>query len=223
MRYTWYSSFLVLMTFVLVLGGCGNPTADKPAAEMSEAVEIDESAEMVQEDSAAEEAVPRVVYTFTENSGIDFEGYKVTGPHVGGFGEFVGTVTIPGGDIEQARIKIDIDTTSIYSDNADLTSTLLGTDFFEVETYPQASFISTAIERFPDGSYSVTGNLELHGVTKGVTFPATIDLDGDVLTADAEFTINRFDWDLTYKGLADDLIRKDVLILFEIEAVAESN
>ncbi len=221
MRHTWSSGFVVLMTFALILGGCGNPTADKPAAEVSEPVQIDSPAAMSQGDPAAEGATPGVVYTFTEDSGIDFEGYKVTGPHVGGFGKFIGSVTIPDGDIEQARIRIDIDTTSIYSDNPDLTDTLLGTDFFEVETYPRASFISTNIEQFPDGSYSVTGNLDLHGVTKGVTFPATIDLDGGTLTAEAEFTINRFDWDITYKGMADDLIRKNVLIIFEIEAAAE--
>ena len=221
MRYTWSLGFVVLAAFVFTLTGCGDPTADKPAAVLSEAVQIDADAETAQGNSGEEGAAPAVVYTFTENSGIDFEGYKVTGPHVGGFGKFVGSVTVPDGDIEQARIKIEIDTTSIYSDHPDLTDILLGTDFFEVETYPTASFISTRIELFPDGSYSVTGNLDLHGVTKGVTFPATIDLEGGILTAEAEFTINRFDWDLTYKGLADDLIRKNVLIVFEIEAAAD--
>ena len=221
MRYTWGSGFIVLATFGLTLASCGNPTADKPAAEVSDPVQIDSPAAAAQEDSGAEAAASGVVYTFTENSGIDYEGYKVTGPHVGGFGKFKGTVTVPDGDIERARIKIEIDMTSTYSDNPDLTDTLLGIDFFEVETYPRSTFISTGIERFPDGSYSVTGNLDLHGVTKGITFPATINLDGGMLTAEAEFTINRFDWDITYEGMADDLIRKDVLIVFEIEAAAE--
>ena len=223
MRYAWGFNVVVLEALIFVLVGCGNPTADKPAAVLSEAVQIDDAAETAQEESGAEGAAPVVIYAFTENSGIDFEGYKVTGPHVGGFGKFDGRVAITDGDIEQARIDIEIDMTSIYSDNPDLTVTLLGTDFFEVEIYPRASFISTRIEQFPDGSYSVTGNLELHGVTNGVTFPATIDLDGGVLTAEAEFTINRFDWDITYKGLADDLIRKDVLIVFEIEAAAQGD
>ena len=221
MQYTRGSSFIVLTTFVFTFAGCGNPTADKPAAEMSEAVKIATPDATAQQDSGAEATTPGVVYTFTKNSGIDFEGYKVTGPHVGGFGEFKGTVTIPDGDIEQGRIKLEIDMTSIYSDNPDLTDTLLGLDFFEVETYPKSTFISTTIEQFPDGSYSVTGNLDLHGVTKGITFPATLELNGATLTTEAEFTINRFDWDITYQGMADDLIRKNVLIVFEIEAAAE--
>lgn len=217
------AKFAVLFVSALILGGCGNPTADKPAAEVSEAVEIDVVDEAGQSDSGVEPVAPGVVYTFTENSGIDFEGYKVTGPHVGGFGDFEGRVTIPDEDIEAAKIAVEFDMASTYSDNPDLTNRLLGRDFFEVQTYPKASFISTGIELFPDGNYSVTGNLELHGVTKSVTFPASIALVGGVLTAEAEFTINRFDWNIMFKGMADDLIRKDVLILFEIEAVAEAN
>ena len=68
--------------------------------------------------------------------------------------------------------------------------------------------------------YDVTGNLTLHGVTKGVTFPAEITVDGDTLSTTAEFTINRTDWNITYKGVADDLIRDSVLLYFEIVAQA---
>ncbi len=215
------AGLFVLAAIVASFAGCGNPTAGKPAAEVSEALPIESSEAAGQDESGGGEAAHGVVYACTDNSGIDFEGYKVTGPHVGGFGEFEGTVTIPDGDIEQARIKVEIDMTSTYSDHPDLTDALLGKDFFEVETYPNASFVSTNIELFPDGTYGVTGNLELHGITKGITFPASIDLEGGTLRAEAEFTINRFDWDITYKGMADDLIRKEVLIVFEIEAAAE--
>lgn len=218
---TRVAGLFVLAVIVVSFAGCGNPTAGKPAAEVSEALPIESSEAAGQGASEENEAAAGVVYVCTDNSGIDFEGYKVTGPHVGGFGKFVGTVTIPDGDIEQARIRVEIDMTSTYSDNPDLTDRLLGKDFFEIETYPNASFVSTNIELFPDGTYGVTGNLELHGITKGITFPASITLEGGTLRAEAEFTINRFDWDITYEGMADDLIRKDVLIVFEIEASAE--
>ena len=66
--------------------------------------------------------------------------------------------------IEAAKIAVEFDMASTYSDNRDLTNKLLSEDFFEVETYPHASFISTGIKLFPDGNYSVTGNLELHDV-----------------------------------------------------------
>lgn len=215
MRSTGIVAWVAFGAIAVVLSGCGNPTADKPAAEVGDAIEILTPVEG--------EALPEgVVYALTDNSGIDFEGYKVTGPHVGGFGVFEGTVTVPDGDLSQARIVMIFDMKSIYSDNPDLTNRLLGEEFFEVETYPTSTFTSTAIDAYPDGqSFGVTGNLEMHGITKGLTFPATIKLDGTTLTAEAEFTIDRTDWDITYKGMADDLIRDDVLILFEIEAQAQ--
>jgi len=112
--------------------------------------------------------------------------------------------------------------TSTYSDVPDLTKKLLGADFFEAETYPTATFKSTSIAAPPAGGglYDVTGNLTLHGITKGITFPATITIDGDTLKTKTEFTINRMDWDVKYKGLADDIIRDDVLLYFEIVAKA---
>lgn len=210
-------AFIVL----LVLNGCGDPTADKPAAEVSGPAVLEQAPDGdVALEATATPPVSGVVHVFTDDSGIDFEGFKVSGSHVGGFGKFTGSVTIPEGDIEGAHIEIEIDTTSLYSDDPGLTTKLKSSDFFDVETYPIAAFRSVRILTTGDG-YDVTGNFELHGVTKQITFPASIELRGDTLTAEAEFTINRFDWNIMYSGLADDLIRDDVLILFEIEAKPE--
>jgi polyisoprenoid-binding protein YceI len=64
----------------------------------------------------------------------------------------------------------------------------------------------------------VTGNLELHGVTKSITFPATIKMSADAVDVDAEFAINRKDFGIVYAGKPDDLIKDDVLIKLEIRA-----
>jgi polyisoprenoid-binding protein YceI len=125
-------------------------------------------------------------------------------------------------DLQNARVDLSIDMTSTYSDDPDLTKKLLSADFFEADTYPAATFKSTSIAKSPAGgnTYDVTGNLTLHGVTKGITFPAEIVLEGDTLKTTAEFTIKRFDWNISFKGMADDLIREDVLLYFEITAKA---
>ena len=82
----------LVIAIAFLLAGCGNPTADKPAAEVREAVVIEAPAESAAAESSADSANAAVEYTMTENSGLDFEGYKLTGPHVGGFGKFEGTV-----------------------------------------------------------------------------------------------------------------------------------
>ncbi len=194
----------------------------EPAAE-SKAEETAPEPEMTAETTAPEPAVEpapaakSMDLTFTDNSMITFEGSKVTGSHSGGFVDFVGKVTMPNGTFESAQITIDIDMTSLFSDNSVLTETLIGERFFEVDKFPASKFVSTGIEKTADG-YTIKGNLEMHGVTKGIAFPATVTLEDGVLTSSSEFSIDRFQWGIEDTGLQDDLIRKEVVIRFEIEA-----
>src|SRR5690606_30258459 len=120
----------------------------------------------------------------------------------------------------KARVQLTIDMTTLEADEQALTDKLKSADFFEVETYPESRFVSTAIAK-TDAGYNVSGNLTMKGITKNITFPADIRIDGDTLTASAEFTIKRFDWNINYKGLADDLIKDEVLLVFEVEAIAD--
>jgi polyisoprenoid-binding protein YceI len=58
----------------------------------------------------------------------------------------------------------------------------------------------------------VTGNFELHGVTKSITFPANIVTSPDGVSVDADFAINRKDFGIAFAGNADDLIRDNVVL-----------
>jgi polyisoprenoid-binding protein YceI len=97
---------------------------------------------------------------------------------------------------------------------------LKSADFFDAEKFPKATFVSTSVK--PGGeknaTHTVTGNLTMHGVTKSISFPATIRLAPGSAEADAEFAINRKDFGIMYPGASDDLIRDDVLIKLTIRA-----
>ena len=67
-------------------------------------------------------------------------------------------------------------------------------------------------------THSVTGNLTIRGKTKAVTFPAKIKVDAKGVEANAEFVINRKDFDVAYPGKPDDLIQDNVVLT--IHAVA---
>jgi polyisoprenoid-binding protein YceI len=91
-------------------------------------------------------------------------------------------------------------------------------DFFDVETYPTTTFNSTSIESATEG-FTITGNLELHGVTKSISFPASIGVGEGQVTAEAEFFIKRNDFGIVYPGKPDDLIRDEVVIKLSLVAV----
>lgn len=202
------ASTLLLLPLAI---GCADPAADAPQAVVEETTRapID----------IAAMGPEGVVYAITADSKIGFVGSKVTGSHDGGFETFSGTIEVVETALASSSVQLEIDTTSLWADNERLTGHLKSEDFFEVETYPTATFASTSIEPGAEGGYVVTGNLDLHGVTKQISFPATIEVGETEVRANAEFAIKRFDFDLVYPGKAEDLIRDDVLIRFDLVAV----
>ncbi|HEY6045320.1 MAG TPA: YceI family protein, partial [Pyrinomonadaceae bacterium] len=115
--------------------------------------------------------------------------------------------------VEASRVTIDIDAASVMTDDDGLTKHLQTPDFFDVAKFPKATFTSTKIEpSTAGGTHKITGNFSLHGVTKSISFPATIQIAADKVNVNAEFSVNRKDWGLVYPGKADDLIRDEVLI-----------
>lgn len=199
--------FGLLILFVAFTGCASDPAADKPDAEVTE---------------AQPEAAPSgdgATLSFSDESTVSWVGSKVTGSHDGGFNEFTGEIQLVDGDPTASSVMVTIDTTSIWSDNDNLTGHLKSEDFFAVESFPTATFQSTSIEAV-DGGYSVTGNLNLHGVEKSITFPADISVDGMHVMVNAEFSIKRFDFGIEYKGPADNLIRDEVVIKLALHAGA---
>jgi polyisoprenoid-binding protein YceI len=193
-----------------LLAGCKNPAADKPKAEVAEAVKTTEQAPA---------ATGNYVFT-SKDSKVEFVGAKVTGKHDGSFGEFSGTIVLPEGKPEKGSVSVDVVTASVTSDNEKLTGHLKSPDFFDVEKFPKISFRSTSVQ--PGGAngatHTITGNLDMHGVSKSITFPATIKADPSAVTVNAEFSVNRKDFGINYPGKVDDLIRDDVLVKLKINA-----
>ena len=68
-------------------------------------------------------------------------------------------------------------------------------------------------------THTITGNLTLHGVTKSITFPATIAVSPEAITVDGTFSINRKDFGINYAGAADNLIRDEVVLTLKVRAV----
>lgn len=201
-----------LITSTMVSAGCADPVGDKPRAEV--AAPAPAPSDAAEATAAAQDVFP----ILGRESMVAFTGAKVTGIHEGKFPAFRGSMSVPNNDINQAQVKIEIETGSVVSDNPKLTGHLKSADFFDVEQFPKALFVSTQISQAEGGKANVTGNLTLHGVTKQISFPATImQADGRFVTT-AEFGINRKDFGIVYPGRPDDLIKDEVLIRLNIIA-----
>ena len=204
------SIIVTILCGLMFLSACSDPAADKSKAVTGEAAKT----------ASPAAAAQGTKYLITpQNSKIEFVGSQVTGHHNGSFQDFSGQIDYTG-NVEQSRVNITIKTDSITADAADLTKHLKTADFFDVAKYPEATFVSTAIKAGGEkgASHTVTGNLTMHGVTKSITFPATIAVTPDLATVDADFSINRKDFGINYAGPADNLIRNDVVLTLHIRA-----
>lgn len=200
---------ITILTGLIFFTACNDPASDTTKARTGEAAPV----------ASPAQAQGQKYLITPQNSKIEFVGSKVTGKHNGSFGDFSGQVDYTGNP-ETSRVNITIKTDSITTDTADLTKHLKTADFFDVAKYPEASFVSTAIKPGGDNgaTHTVTGNLTLHGVTKAITFPATINVAPDVATVESSFSINRKDFGINYAGASDNLIRDNVVLTLHIRA-----
>lgn len=197
---------LALVTLLMVAAlaySCADPAADKPKATTGTASNVSESAKPAGTES---------LNITPENSKVDFVASKVTRSHTGSFKQFTGKIDLAPNSIPGSRVSIDIDTASVETDTPELTAHLKKPDFFDVAKFPKATFVSTKIEPVNGNAFNVTGNFELHGVTKSITFPANIVTSADSVSVDADFAINRKDFGIAFAGNADDLIRDNVVL-----------
>jgi polyisoprenoid-binding protein YceI len=199
------SCLTIAIILLAALTSCANPAANKPKAAVANAQP---------ESSAAKPAAAETLVISPENSKVEFVAAKVTRSHNGSFKRFAGTIEIINNSVESSRVKIDIETNSVVTDEDALTKHLQTPDFFDVAKFPKATFVATKIEPGTKAgtTHEVTGNFDLHGVKKSITFPATIHLTPDSVAVEAEFSINRKDFGIVYAGKADDLIRDGVVI-----------
>lgn len=201
---------LGLSVLILSLSACNNdPAKGKAQATATEAVTT----------AAAPTAGTKFAFT-NADSKLEFVGAKVTRKHDGSFQTFSGTVTLVDNDPTKSSVTVLVDVGSLKSDEDKLTTHLKSPDLLDVGKFPQATFTSTSIKAGGEQgkSHTITGNLQLHGVTKSISFPADIKTGADAVDVDAEFAINRKDFGVVYPGMPDDLIKDDVLLKLKIRA-----
>src|ERR1044072_3997293 len=176
-----YFAIAIFVTAGLMAQSCAsNPADNKTKATVAEA-----SPEAASTRPAGAETLPIT----PENSKVEFVASKVTRTHNGSFKQFSGPIDLANNSADQSRVTIEINTHSVVTDDDGLTKNLQTPDFFDVAKYPKATFTSTKIEPSTagGGTHNITGNFDLHGVKKSISFRATIQIAADKVTLHAEF------------------------------------
>jgi polyisoprenoid-binding protein YceI len=148
----------------------------------------------------------------------------------GRFTDFEGAIEFNEAAPEQSSVHFTIHATSIDTAEADRDKHLRSADFFDVEKYPQITFLSKRITKRGAETYDVTGDLTLHGVTKEIVLPvahlgkAKDPWGNERLGFEAETTLNRKDFGLLWNAALETggfLVGDDVKVSLQVQAVGQ--
>jgi polyisoprenoid-binding protein YceI len=146
----------------------------------------------------------------------------------GSFTEFEGSGYLDAADPAASHVELRIQAASIDTGNADRDGHLRSNDFFDMETYPEITFVSTAVEPLGGETYRVTGDLTIKGVTKPVsvdfeyTGHAVDPFGNQRIGFEGTTTVNRKDWGVSWNAALEAggvLVSEKVTLEFDVSAI----
>jgi polyisoprenoid-binding protein YceI len=160
----------------------------------------------------------------TKASNIVWTGKKVTGQHNGTISFNKGNVLVDKGILTGGSFEANMKSiTNKDIEDAETKGKLLGhlnsDDFFGTEKHPTSTLTITSAKKTGAESYDITGNLVIKGISKPVTFPATVKVAGNKVTAVGTVKVNRTAYDIKYGSgsFFSDLGDKAIYDEFDME------
>lgn len=223
-RSSLLTQFLLGLALTFAVTSCDNaPKGDK--------------ADISEEKSAA--AVSGQTFAVdTAASTVRFTGHGVGKNHPGKFKLTSGTVAVENGHLTGGNFVINIKSMDLEQEgemfDTKLRPHLMSGDFFDADKFSTATFEITKVEPYKandkdtslveGANFNVSGNLKLKDTTKNITFPARIEMDDNKLKAEANFDIDRREWQMNYgndKTLGDKFISETVNIELDLQATKQ--
>lgn len=144
--------------------------------------------------------------------------------------EFTGQVEITPDTVTPASLRLVVKAASLHETGTDFTEPqkeIINKELREIvlhpDKYPDITFQSTSVsvKTSVSGRYEVKidGDLTLHGVTKRISIPAVVTLNGNNLRAVGEFSIDRDDYGVKATSAFHGLVRVKNKIKFDFDIV----
>lgn len=205
--------FFLFLTVGLFIASCtSNPEGDK--------------AETTEAQQAPKETSGAAFTVNPQESTLSWEGKKVSATHHGKINIKSGKLMMDGDKLTGGEFVVDMNTIAnedLQGEwNQKLVNHIKSEDFFHVQQHPEATFQITEVKATDNpNQVVVSGNLTIKGISKNITFNAdVVENSANKVQMKADFNIEREQWGITYTGMADDLISKE--INFKVNIIANS-
>ncbi len=143
----------------------------------------------------------------------------------GRFNETTGSFTLNTENPSEMSFDVQIKTQSVDTNAAGRNNHLKSPDFFNAKQFPTIAFKSKSVQSSGEKTYTVSGDMTLHGVTKPITVEMEFVGQGDKGSRfgyragfDVRFTIKRSAFGMNYmQGMLGD----KVMIMVGLEGVRQ--
>lgn len=114
-------------------------------------------------------------YRIDGSSSIRFAVDQVGGGGIrGSFADYKGSFRIDGGNVGRSKVTITLYPKSVKASEARVENFLRSDAVFDVETYPEITFRSTAVQRTGPSTAKIVGVLTARGKSRKAEFEATV-------------------------------------------------
>lgn len=138
-----------------------------------------------------------------------------------------GNAVFSKGILTEGEVVFDMTTITATStgkgDGEDrLSGHLKSADFFSVEKFPEAKFVTTSVNHVAGDTYMLTGDLTIKDITHQTTFPTEIVTINGKVTIEGTATIDRTLYDVRFgstkffKDLGDNVINDEFTLVFKV-------
>ena len=148
--------------------------------------------------------------------------YKQMGvPSDGKFRKFAAAIAFDPARPTAASAQLEIDMTSIDTGTKEGNDEVVGKQWFNVKSFPNAKFVSSTVKPLGANRFEVAGKLTIKGKTQEVSAPFTFKQEGTVGVFDGSFTLKRLDYAIGEGPWADvGTVANEVQIVFHVVAAA---
>ena len=144
------------------------------------------------------------------HTSVEFAGKHMMVTTVRGrFRQFSGQVEVEDDDPTTVKVTATINTASLDTAVDQRDNHLRSGDFFDVERYPEMTYVSTDVERIGQNRYRVTGDLTIKDQTRPITLEVDVEerfvdpFGNERIGVSATGKLNRKDWGLTWNQVLE--------------------
>lgn len=160
-------------------------------------------------------------YSVSAGSTLGFTGSFQGENFDGRFDRFEADIRYDPADLSSALFDVKVDLASVVTGDTDRDSSLPESEFFDIKSHPQATFVTSAFRKVGN-TVVADGTLTLKGVSKPVTLDVVFAPDGAGATLDVTSTVKRLEFNVGTGDYADtSTIADEVKVKAKLKLVAK--